>query len=72
MNEAIPKVLTPGEIAQRLGVPLHKVTYVLRARQIQPLAYAGTLRLFDQEGMTAIEGALAEIARKKHSRESAA
>ena len=42
-----PALLTPGRIAERLHVALHRVTYVLRTRAIEPAAKAGTLRLYD-------------------------
>ncbi|GAB6166208.1 hypothetical protein JCM19992_22080 [Thermostilla marina] len=46
-NESIPRLLTPGRIAEALGVPLPRVLYVLRTRHhIRPAARAGTLRLY--------------------------
>jgi len=50
---------TPGVIARMLGVPLHRVTYVLRTRQyICPAATAGRLRVFDSAGIAEIRHAL--------------
>ncbi len=44
----IPKLRTPGVLAARLGVPLHRVLYILRTRlHIRPAARAGALRLYD-------------------------
>ena len=37
---------TTGVIAQRLGVPLHRVIYVIRSRKILPVAWAGHARIF--------------------------
>ena len=43
-----PRLITPGVIAERIGVPVHRVLHVLRTRQhIRPSARAGTLRLYD-------------------------
>lgn len=39
-------VLTIGEIARRVGVELHRVDYIVRSRQIEPLARAGNSRIF--------------------------
>ncbi|MCC6581442.1 MAG: hypothetical protein IT440_13475 [Phycisphaeraceae bacterium] len=42
-----PRLLTPGRIAERLAVPLHRVLHVLRTRRhIAPAARAGVLRLY--------------------------
>lgn len=43
------KLLTIGEMARRLGWPLHKVDYLLRSRRIEPKARAGILRIFGED-----------------------
>ena len=44
----VPRLNTPGKIAEALGEPLHRVLHVLRTRgHIVPSASAGTLRLYD-------------------------
>lgn len=51
----VPTLRTPGRIADVLGVPLHRVHHVLRTRpHIQPVARAGTLRLFDRRAVAMI------------------
>ncbi len=46
---------TTGRIAQKLGVPLHRVTYILKTRKyIQPTARAGRVRVYDQEAIACI------------------
>lgn len=58
----IPQLRTPGVMAERLGVPLHRVLYVLRTRtHIQPSAKAGRLRLYDEQAMRLIRAELARI-----------
>ena len=57
-----PKLLTSGVIAARLGVRIHRVTYLLSSRDIRPTAFAGTLRLYDHTAFEQIERELAAIA----------
>ena len=49
-----PKLDTVGRIADRYGVALHRVQYVVRAKGITPTATAGRLRLFDSEAVARI------------------
>ncbi len=37
---------TVGEIARRLGESLHRIEYVIRSRNIQPVSRAGHVRIF--------------------------
>jgi hypothetical protein len=47
--------LTPGRIADELGVPLPRVVYILATRRhILPAARAGTLRLYDQSAVAQV------------------
>lgn len=55
MATATPEVLTSGRIASKLGVPLHRVLYVLATRkEIRPSARAGGVRLYDRHAMAMI------------------
>ena len=49
-----PRLDTTGHIADKLGVPVHRVQYVVATRGITPAAYAGRLRLFDREALARI------------------
>ena len=49
-----PSMPTIVEIARRLGVPTHRVEYVIRARSIQPCGWAGNARVFDEEAVETI------------------
>jgi hypothetical protein len=52
---AVPSLLTPGKIADELGVSLPRVLYVLSTRRhIMPSARAGTLRLYDGQAVAQI------------------
>lgn len=55
MRAMIPRLVTPGVIAAEVGVPLHRVLYVLRTRRhIQPRARAGVLRLYTREAIASV------------------
>jgi hypothetical protein len=54
-TSAVPSLLTPGRIADELGVPLPRVIYVLATRRhILPAARAGTLRLYDRAAVALV------------------
>jgi len=60
-----PALNTVGKVSQQLGVPLHRLQYVLRSRpHIQPTATAGRLRLFDEQAVRSIEAELRKIDRR--------
>ncbi len=61
MSAAIPLANTVGVIAQRLGEPLHRVAYVIRSRNLQPVARAGNARVFDEAGVNFIRSELRRI-----------
>jgi hypothetical protein len=61
-NRKLPELNTPGKVAQQLGVPVHRVQYVLRSRpHLRPAATAGRLRLFDDETIELIKAELERI-----------
>jgi hypothetical protein len=51
-------LVTVGDIARRLGVPMHRVQYVILARGIKAAGRAGVLRLFDAEAVGRITAEL--------------
>jgi len=61
MPAAAPSMPTIGEIARRLGVPTHRVEYVIRARGIQPRGWAGNARVFDEGRIQTIADELERI-----------
>jgi hypothetical protein len=64
-----PQLLTPGRIADALGVPLHRVQHILATRpHIQPSARAGTLRLFDRRSIAKVRYELNAIDAKRGAR----
>jgi hypothetical protein len=55
MSTVPPKLVTVGVIAAELGVSVDRVARILRARpHIQPKAYAGNIRLFDNETVSQV------------------
>lgn len=53
--------ITAGTMAERLGVPIHKVQYVLRSRQIEPVGKAGVLRVYSEEQLAEVAANLDAI-----------
>ncbi len=61
-SPTVPSLLTPGRIADELGVSLPRVVYVLSTRRhILPAARAGTLRLYDREALALVRHELNAI-----------
>lgn len=57
----IETLLTVGEIARRLGEPLHRVEYLIRSRNIRPAGWAGHARVFRDADLTRIAAELRRI-----------
>ncbi len=58
----LPRLRTPGVIAQELGETLQRVQYVLRTRpHIKPAALAGRLRLYDRQAVAMVRHELTAI-----------
>jgi hypothetical protein len=62
----IPSLLTPGKIANELGVSLQRVQYVLSTRShISPCARAGCLRLYHRQAVAMVRHELNAIAARR-------
>ncbi len=61
MTSHPPFLDTSGRVAAKLGVPVHRVQYVLKSRQIVPSAFAGRLRLFNRAAVARIRHELNAI-----------
>ena len=57
----VPTVPTVGSIARRLSVPLHRVEYVIRARNVRPSGWAGNARVFSDADVRFIAAELRRI-----------
>ena len=69
MSRATSPLPTVGEIARRLGAPLHRVEYLIRARNIQPRGWAGNARVFANGDIDYIAGELRRIDEEKTERQ---
>jgi hypothetical protein len=68
-SPSIVSLPTLGEIARRLGEPVHRIEYVIRSRHIRHSGIAGNCRIFDQEAVQLIEQELLRIrVAKQHGR----
>ncbi len=61
MSISAPAMPSIGEIARRLGEPIHRVDYVIRARRIQPCGWAGNARVFPEDAVESIACELQRI-----------
>lgn len=60
-----PRANTTGAIAQRLGVPTYKVDRITRTRGIEPVARAGTSRIFSEDAVARIASVISEIDQRR-------
>ena len=60
----VPRLRTPGVIADELDAPISRVLYLLRKLNIRPIGRAGTLRLYDRTAVELIRAKLAQTKSK--------
>lgn len=60
-----PDVPTVGSIACLLGVPIHRIRYIIESRGIEPSGWAGNARVFTDDDVDRIRTALEQIAAEK-------
>ena len=65
MSECLSAVPTVGEIARRLGEPVHRVEYIIKARGIRPSARAGNCRVFSDADVDFIAAEVRRIDAEK-------
>ena len=61
MNASVFAMPTVGEIARRLGEPVHRIEYIIRARDIQPSSRAGNSRVFTESDVAYIAAEIGRI-----------
>lgn len=61
----IPNVITIGEIARRVGRPVHRVEYVIRTRRVTPLARAGNAMIYTDADVDYIASVLDRLDRER-------
>ena len=65
MQITAPTLPTVGEIARRLGQPLHRVEYMIDSRRIRPIGRAGNSRVFSEAAVDYIKAELKRIDERK-------
>lgn len=66
VQEPSPRLLTIGEIAERLGVSMHRLKYAIDQYKIPPDRRVGIIRVWSEEKLPLIASALAKIAENRH------
>ena len=66
MSQPVPSVPTVGEIARRIGVPVHRVEYVIRSRDLHPCGLAGHARVFTEADVAHIASEMRRIERDRN------
>ena len=61
MINTLPSALTVGEIARRVGSSIHRVEYVIKSRNVQPVERAGNCRVFTEANVDYITSELRRI-----------
>ena len=61
MSAETSQALTVGEMARRIGCPVHRVRYVILSRGITPTAWAGVARIFSPEDFERIAAEVRRI-----------
>jgi DNA-binding transcriptional MerR regulator len=61
MSVSMLPMPTVGEISRRLGVPVHRVEYVIQSRNIRPSSRAANLRVFSESDVQHIGSELRRI-----------
>lgn len=61
MTNDVPLLYTTGRIATVLGEPTHRITYVIRTREIKHSAIAGKSRLFNAAAVEQIRSELIRL-----------
>lgn len=68
---SVESVVTPGQIARKLGEPQHRIDYCLNSRRhIRPLRRAGIVRLYSPEAVEQVQRELERIDEKRGTRGS--
>ena len=65
MPAAIQCFATVGEIARRLGEPIHRVSYVINSRRIKPVGRAGNAHVYAEANVPYIATELHRITKDR-------
>lgn len=62
MRTGIESLLSIGELVSELGVPLHRIQYLLRSRGLKPTARAGNAFVYGPDTLARLQ---AELERRR-------
>ncbi len=65
MRSSVPAAPTVGEIARRLGEPVHRIEYVIRTRGLKPVSRAGHAGIYSEDNVQYIASELRHIDEEK-------
>jgi DNA-binding transcriptional MerR regulator len=68
MSEKLSSALTVGEIARLTNEPIHRIEYLIRSRNIQPVQRAGNLRVFSADDLAILKKEIKQINLRKGER----
>ena len=68
MQATIPLEPTVGEIARRIGCPIHRIEYVIRVRNLTPKGRAGNARVFSEADVRYIAAEIRRMDAEKGGR----
>ena len=66
-----PLLLTVGEIARRSQTKVHRVEYIIRSRNIQPIGWAGHARVFSSASHSRIASEVSRMDTERSNPNSA-
>lgn len=56
---------TLNSLAAKWGIAVHRLEYLVRARNIAPVAWVGHTRIFDDDGVARIEEELSTMSKSR-------
>lgn len=63
--ETSPQVVSLGDIARRLGEPIHRIDYVVRTRNIVPALRVGGRRFYSEATVQHVASEIRQIEAEK-------
>ncbi len=61
-SPAMPRLLTLGQLARRLGVSTHRLKYAIDQYQVEPRMRVGITRVWSEDDIPRMRSALARVA----------
>lgn len=65
MHAPIPRLLTVGQLAERLGIRIHQARYLIARTGTKPTANAGARFVYSDNDLVALRAALVQRRRSK-------